>query len=245
LTAFSGRFKLIAEQKSYNMNRIRLLPALIIIVIFTVTGNDAMAQRRGRQADTSATARERGMQQREARTREAVNKADTLGKLTEEEVTEISGDVRGDARGRAAEGRERATREREQREDSAGKDIREQNVRRERESSGNQGNAYGRNKGDLQGREFGQERARQARMNRETVEEELDEVITANEQKAAEARERIRVKREEIERERRENRLSEEEFTENQKKLEEAEKVLTELEEKVQKGKQLKEKKKN
>ncbi|MCA1757929.1 MAG: hypothetical protein LC649_10780 [Bacteroidales bacterium] len=195
------------------MKKIKLFPALILIVLFTVTGNDTMAQRRGRQADTSGTARERGRQEREVRTTGARDQADTL----------------------------RNQRERVQ--DTTKEAMREQRERKERENRGNQGNAYGKNKGDLQGREFGQERARQARMNRENSEKELDELVAGSEQKAVEARERIRVKREEIERARRENRISEEEFEENSEKLKEAERVLNELEKKVEKGKKLKEKK--
>jgi len=93
-----------------------------------------------------------------------------------------------------------------------------------------QGNAYGKDKGDLQGKEFGQERAEQARLNRETKSKELNESILQGEQKVKEARERIEVAKAQMEKDKQMGRISEQVFQERKEKISKAEQALSDLE---------------
>ena len=76
-------------------------------------------------------------------------------------------------------------------------------VQKEEEKAAGQGrgNAYGRNKGGLEGRDFGQARAEEARMKNQEKKSELDKRVEDGEQKTVQARERIRVAREDLEKE--------------------------------------------
>lgn len=100
-----------------------------------------------------------------------------------------------------------------------------------------QGNAYGKNKGDLQGKEFGQERAEQARLSQETKSKELNETILQGEEKVKEARERIRVAKEKLEQDKKEGRISDQVFQERKERISKAEQALSELEVSIEKGK--------
>ena len=100
-----------------------------------------------------------------------------------------------------------------------------------------QGHAYGKNKGDLEGKEFGQERARQAQLNRENKSKELNETIIQGEEKVKEARERIRVAKEKLEQDKKEGRISDQVFQERQERISKAEQALSNLEVSIEKGK--------
>ncbi|MDD5508010.1 MAG: hypothetical protein PHD25_06715 [Bacteroidales bacterium] len=93
-----------------------------------------------------------------------------------------------------------------------------------------QGHAYGKDKGGLQGKEFGQERAEQARLNREAKSKELNESILQGEQKVKEARERIEVAKKQMEQDKQMGRISEQVFQERKEKISKAEQALSDLE---------------
>lgn len=102
-----------------------------------------------------------------------------------------------------------------------------------------QGNAYGKNKGNLTGREFGQERARQAKLNKETKQEELSNVVDVNSEKTKTAREKVNEKLEELEKMKEKGEVSEKEYGAKVEKIEEVKKQIFDLEEKMKKAKQI------
>ncbi|HNS17156.1 MAG TPA: hypothetical protein PKH94_09845 [Bacteroidales bacterium] len=100
-----------------------------------------------------------------------------------------------------------------------------------------QGNAYGKNKGDLQGKEFGQQRAEEARLNRDVKGKELDEKIVQGEAKAKEARERIERAKAQLEKDKKEGKITEQIYQERKERISKAEQALSNLEFSIQKGK--------
>ncbi|HOW25091.1 MAG TPA: hypothetical protein PK711_05415 [Bacteroidales bacterium] len=100
-----------------------------------------------------------------------------------------------------------------------------------------QGHAYGKDKGGLEGKEFGQERAEQAKMNRETKSKELNESILEGEQKVKEARERIEVAKVQLEKDKQMGRISEQVFQERKEKISKAEQAVSDLEYSLYMGK--------
>jgi hypothetical protein len=99
-----------------------------------------------------------------------------------------------------------------------------------------QGHAYGKDKGGLEGKEFGQERAEQAKLNRETKSKELNETILEGERKVKEARERIEVAKEQLEKDKQMGRISEQVFQERKERISKAEQALSDLEVSLDKG---------
>ncbi len=99
------------------------------------------------------------------------------------------------------------------------------------------GNAYGRNKGGIEGRDFGQARAEEARMKHQEKKSELDRKVEDGELRTVEARERIRVAREELEKEKASKKISDEAYQQKKEKIDKAEKAVSDLEEKIRKGK--------
>lgn len=100
-----------------------------------------------------------------------------------------------------------------------------------------QGHAYGKDKGGLEGKEFGQERAEQAKMNRETKSKELNETIQEGEQKVKEARERIEVAKVQLEKDKQMGRISEQVFQERKERISKAEQAVSDLEYSLYMGK--------
>src|SRR4030042_4957620 len=88
------------------------------------------------------------------------------------------------------------------------------------------GHAYGRNKGDLSGREFGQQRAEDAKLNKEQKEKELDSSITEGEQKVKEAKEKIEKSKQQLEKDKSEKKITDTEYKEKKEKIEKAEKAV-------------------
>ncbi|MBN2274837.1 MAG: hypothetical protein JXK95_10925 [Bacteroidales bacterium] len=119
------------------------------------------------------------------------------------------------------------------------KGQREHEMEKEKEK---EGHAYGKNKGDLKGREYGQSRAEQARMEQHKKETELEHSVSEGEAKVKEGREKVRVAREKLEKDKKEQKLSETEYKEKKEKIDKAEKALDDLEMKVKKGKGLEKK---
>ncbi len=102
-----------------------------------------------------------------------------------------------------------------------------------------QGNAYGKDKGGLQGKEFGQQRAEQARLNREVKGKELDEKIVQGEAKVKEAREKIERAKAQLEKDKTEGRITEEVYQERKEKISKAEQALSNLEVSIDMGKKV------
>lgn len=126
--------------------------------------------------------------------------------------------------------------------DTAEKVKKDKELKQNKENEGDkgQGHAYGKNKGDLQGRDFGQARAEQARMQQQAREADLDSQIEKGDQKVAQSRERIRVAREELEKEKAGRRISEKDYQLKKEKIDNAEKAVDEYEQKVNSGRGLK-----
>ena len=59
----------------------------------------------------------------------------------------------------------------------------------------NNGNAYGKNKGDMSGKEFGQNRAAEAK-SKEKVKDEAEENLSEAEEKVKEGKEKVKVAKE-------------------------------------------------
>ncbi|WP_299704251.1 hypothetical protein [uncultured Pontibacter sp.] len=98
------------------------------------------------------------------------------------------------------------------------------------------GNAYGQNKGDMSGREFGQNRAAEARMTGEQRRAQLVTTVDQGDSKVKEARDRIAKAKDELERNRRSGKMSDAELTERRAAIERAENAVRVLEEKVNAG---------
>jgi colicin import membrane protein len=103
----------------------------------------------------------------------------------------------------------------------------------------NQGNAFGRNKDTLSGREFGQNRAAEARTNNESRTRELDEAIVEGEKKVKEANAKIKQSREKLEKDRKDKKINDKQYAERKNKIEQAERKAQMLEEKVAQGKRM------
>ena len=94
-----------------------------------------------------------------------------------------------------------------------------------------------KNKGELSGKEFGQDRAQQAKMNKANKEKELDESVTEGEQKVKEAKEKVKQAREKLEKDKKEKKIKDKEYNERKTKIDKAEQAANELEAKVEKEK--------
>ena len=106
----------------------------------------------------------------------------------------------------------------------------------------NEGNAYGRKKGDLEGKEFGQARAEQAKMEQHKKEFELGNSVMEGEAKVKESREKINAAREKLEADRKAKKISESQYKEKKEKIDKAEKAVDDLEMEIQRGKEIKQK---
>jgi colicin import membrane protein len=138
---------------------------------------------------------------------------------------------RGNQKGTPKNDREKDRQEREQRD-------RAQSQKGEPHKTNNdgKGNAYGRDKDGMSGREFGQNRAAEARMTGEQRRAELVTTVDAGDEKVREARERIARAKDELEKNRRGGRMSETELNERRAAIERAETAVRVLEERVNAG---------
>lgn len=103
------------------------------------------------------------------------------------------------------------------------------------------GNAYGKNKGELEGKDFGQDRAEQARLEHKEKLEKLDKTIYEEEEKVKEAKEKIKKSKDKLEKDK--NKIFEKEYKEREVKIKNAEDAVKDLEESLDKGKKLKKEK--
>jgi colicin import membrane protein len=102
-----------------------------------------------------------------------------------------------------------------------------------------QGHAYGKNKGELEGKEFGQSRAEQAKMQQNIKEQELGTSVAEGEAKVIEAREKINAAKEKLEKDKKAKKISDAEYKEKKEKIDKAEQAVNDLEMDVQKGKEM------
>ena len=102
--------------------------------------------------------------------------------------------------------------------------------------------AYGKDKGELEGKKFGQSRAEQARMEQHKKEFELGTSVVEGEAKVKESREKIAAAKEKMEKDKKEKKISEAEYKEKKEKIEKAEKAVDDLEMQVKKAKEMKKK---
>jgi colicin import membrane protein len=166
--------------------------------------------------------------------------------------TAIAQQGKGNANRTAAEAREnqegqdksqKAKAANENQRDNKGKQEREQRDRaQEQKKVGQQtdnsgkGNAYGQNKGDQSGREFGQNRAAEARLTGEQRRAELATTVDEGDIKIKEAKEKIAKAKNELETNRKSRKISDAELAERRRAIERAEVAVRVLEEKVNAG---------
>lgn len=103
----------------------------------------------------------------------------------------------------------------------------------------NNGKAYGKNKGELSGREFGQARAESAKLNRQQKHQVLQETVANGDEKVTEARGRLSRALEELERRRKAGTITDTEYNEKKATATRAEKAIQTLEEKLNAAKVL------
>ncbi len=191
-----------------------ILPVTVIIVALLISGGEALAQQ---QAGRDKAKKE--VNQAKQKGKEKVKEADEVLQKEQEEATE------------AVEKEAEKTREAEE------KEMKKTGEAAEKEAGKGKGNAYGRNKGGLEGRDFGQARAEEARMKNQEKKSELDKKVEDGEQKSAQARERIRVAREKLEKQKASGKVKDDEYQQKKGKIDAAEKAVNDLEEKIKKGK--------
>ncbi|NDK56837.1 hypothetical protein [Pontibacter fetidus] len=97
----------------------------------------------------------------------------------------------------------------------------------------NNGNAYGKNKGELSGREFGQARAAQAQLTAEERKENLGKAVEDGDKKVKESKEKIARAKEALEKDKKDKKLTDAGYNEKKARIERAEKAVQVLEEKV------------
>ncbi|MBV6441417.1 MAG: hypothetical protein DYG98_03130 [Haliscomenobacteraceae bacterium CHB4] len=113
----------------------------------------------------------------------------------------------------------------------------EEKVKKEKEEKDDKGHAYGKDKGDLSGREFGQQRAAEARSKHQAKKAEAMTSVEKGDATVISARDRIRNAREKLEKDKKAKRINEKQYVERKKKIDDAEQQTNELESKVKKAK--------
>jgi len=238
------------------MKNIKRVSLYLLIVVFLAAGNNSMAQEkedRGKTAKEMNKAADQEKQKGREKVKEAEeaadNEADRVKDATEREASQVKDGnereadrVKESAEREADRVKEAAEREADRVKDAREEGRKDRQIRqvKDQEDNQGQGNAYGRNKGGLQGRDFGQARAEQARMQQQAREAELDTHLANGEERVARSRERIRVAREELEKEKAGRRISERDYQLKKEKIDNAEKAVDELDQKVRNGRNLK-----
>ncbi len=206
-----------------------ILPAALIIMALMAFGGEIMAQQQGGHDKAN-----KEVNQAKQKGKEKAKEAETTVQEGQENVQEViseEGEKTSEAVEEEAEkARESMKQEKERVRDGSG-------AKEGKEGGKGRGNAYGKNKGGLEGRDFGQARAEEARMKHQERKSELDRKVEEGELRSVQARERIRVAREELEKEKASRRINEEAYQQKKEKIDNAEKAVTDLEEKIKKGK--------
>jgi colicin import membrane protein len=223
------------------------LPLMLLIVALLAWGNTATGQQKENRGKASKEMKQEAMQQKQKGKEEA-------GEI--EEAAEAEADQAEEVTGTKAE--RAAEKIKYEAEDMAG-DIKEEVEKvvgkvkekgeearddfKQEDQGKSKGNAYGRNKGDLQGKEFGQARAEQARLQQQEKRAELDTTLVQGENKIMQAREKIRISREDLDKEKAGRRITDKEYQLKQEKLDYAEEAVNQLEKKIIEARRLKEEK--
>jgi len=206
-----------------------VLPIALIIIALMAFGGETMAQQQG---ETGKVKKE--VNQAKQKGKEKVKEAEEAVEKEEEKAVEAvqkEEEKAAEAINKEEEkAREAMKQEKEKVRDAA-------DVKEGKDTGKGRGNAYGRNKGGLEGRDFGQVRAEEARMKNQEKKSELDKRVEDGEQKTVQARERIRVAREDLEKEKTSKKINDETYQQKKEKIDNAEKAVTDLEEKIKKGK--------
>lgn len=205
------------------------LPLAMILIALLVWGGEAIAQQQG---ETGKAKKE--VNQAKQKGKEKVKEAEEAVQKEEEKAVEAVQKEEEKA-AEAVNKEEEKAREAMKQEKEKARDAAD--AKEGKEAGKGQGNAYGRNKGGLEGRDFGQARAEEARMKNQEKKSELDRRVEDGEQKTIQARERIRVAREDLEKEKTSKKITDEAYQQKKEKIDNAEKAVTDLEEKIKKGK--------
>jgi colicin import membrane protein len=221
------------------------LPFILLIIALMAWGNTATGQQKENRGKASKEMKQEAIQQKgkekageieEAAEAEAEQAEEVTGTKTERaaekirsEAEDMAGDLKEEVEKVAEKVREK------------GKEARDDFKQEDRGKS--KGNSYGRNKGDQQGQEFGQARAEQARLQQQEKRAELDTTLVQGENKIMQARERIRISREDLEKEKAGRSITDKEYQLKQEKLNSAEEAVNQLEKKVIEARRLKEEK--
>ncbi|MRR19819.1 hypothetical protein EG827_06460 [bacterium] len=216
------------------MNNIKRVPLFVLIIVFLAAGNISIAQEKENRSKESKEMNKAAEQEKQ-KGKEKVREA--------EEAVEAEAAQAGEAAEEEAEKAGEASEDKAEKvKDAAGegKQPKEMKEMQEKEGDKGQGHAYGRNKGGLTGREFGQARAEEARMQQQLKEAELDDQLAKGEEKVAQSRERIRVAREELEKEKTGRRISDKDYQMKKEKIDKAEEAVNEYEQQVRNGRSLK-----
>lgn len=102
-----------------------------------------------------------------------------------------------------------------------------------------EGHGYGKDKGNLEGRDFGQHRAEEAKMNKENKAKELDGNISTGEDKVLAAKEKINASKQKLEENKKAGKINDTQYKEELQKINRAEEAVKNLENSLQKGKEL------
>jgi colicin import membrane protein len=221
------------------------LPFILLIIALMAWGNTATGQQKENRGKASKEMKQEAIQQKgkekageieeaaeaEAEQAEEVTgtKAERAAEKIKSEAEDMAGDIKEEVEKVAGKVKEK------------GKETRDDFKQEDQGKS--KGNAYGRNKGDLQGKEFGQARAEQARLQQQEKRAELDTTLVQGENKIMQAREKIRISREDLEKEKTGRRITDKEYQLKQEKLDYAEEAVNQLEKKIIEARRLKEEK--
>lgn len=102
-----------------------------------------------------------------------------------------------------------------------------------KDKADNKGNAYGKDKGEMSGREFGQNRAAEARSKNQAKKAETKRSVETGDSKVIEARDRIKKSKEKLEKDKKSRKVNDKQYEERKRKIEAAEKQTDELERKI------------
>ena len=124
--------------------------------------------------------------------------------------------------------------------DDSGTDVLNDKMKKEKLEKGNSGKAYGKNKDDMSGKEFGQYRATVAKEKMEAT----DQTFNEKEELLRQGREKVKKAKERVAKQRAEKTADEAVLQEKEEKIRKAEEKLNELDGVIKKGREkMKEKK--
>ena len=102
-----------------------------------------------------------------------------------------------------------------------------------------EGNSFGKDKYGLEGKTYGQERARQAKLNKEEKTKEFETTLEKGKEKANKAREKVKEVKDNLKAQKSQGRITDKEYNDKLERIEAIEKETDSLEQKIEKGKKL------